>query len=207
MRGSKIFACITAACLGAAVLPAMAQDKATREREALVRAQRAVAKLQQENAALNREKGELAAKLETATREQAGLKGEAVRARGRAAATEKELGPLREERDALKRKLEVTEAQLAQTAGQYKQAQLSQQRTEVERSAVQVRLKQETQSLLMCSAANEKLHALTRDLAQRYEQAAVDRADPVFGLRRVEIENEMQAYRDRIDGAKLPAAR
>ncbi len=207
MRVSKIFACLTAACLGVAVLPAMAQDKASREREALVRAQRAVAKMQQENAALSREKGELAAKLETVNSEQAGLKGEAARARGRAAATEKELGPLREERDALKQKLEASEAQLAQTAGQYKEAQLTQQRIEAERSAVQARLKQETQSLLMCSATNEKLHALTRDLAQRYEQAAVDRVDPVFGLRRVEIENEMQGYRDRIDEAKLPVAR
>lgn len=211
MRASDI----AAALMLAAVLMfsgfAVAQDKAAREREALVRAQRAVAKLQQENAALGRERGEIAARLETAAKELADVKGDAVRARGRAAATEKELGPLREERDALKQKLEAAEKQLAQTVLQCSEArqsaQQTQQRLEGEGAALDARLKQQTTAQQTCAAANDKLYALTRELSQQYERAARERAEPIFGLRLVEIENQMQDYRDRADESKLPPAR
>jgi len=188
----------------------LAQDKASREREALVRSQRAVAKLQQENAALSRERGEIAAKLETATKELEELRGQAARARGRAAATEKELLPLREERDALKQKLEAAEKLQAETVAQCgaakQAAEQSRRRLESEGSALGARLRQETQSLQACSAANDRLYALGRELMRAYEAAARERVDPVFGLRMVEIENAIEGYRDRADESRLPAA-
>lgn len=212
MRVSSGLAAALAALLIAG--PAAAQDKAAREREALIRAQRAVAKLQQENAVLNREKGELAAKLETAGKELGSLKSlrnEAARARARAAATEKELGPLREERDALRQKLEAAEKLHAQTNLQCRQAQQTaqqtQQRLEGERAATDARLKQQTQALQACAAANDKLYTLSRELMQQYEKAAREGADPVFGLRLVEIENQAQSYRDRADESKLAPVR
>ncbi len=210
MRASDL---ATALVLAALLMPggAVAQDKAAREREALIRAQRAVAKLQQENAALGRERGEIAAKLETASKELADIKGEAGRARGRAATAEKELGPLREERDALKLKLETAEKNLAQNTQQCSEerqsAQQTQQRLEGERGVLDARLKQQMAALQTCAAANDKLYALSRDLLRKYEAAAAERSDPIFGLGMVGIENQMQEYRDRADEAKLPALR
>jgi len=210
MRDSDLASTLLLAALLLVPGWAQAQDKASREREALVRSQRAVAKLQQENSALSRERGEIAAKLETAMKELEELKGQAVRARGRAAATEKELLPLREERDALKQKLEAAEKLQAETVaqcGEAKQAgEQARRRLESEATALGARLRQETQALQACSDANGKLYALGRELMRVYEAAARERADPVFGLRMVEIENAIEGYRDRADEARLPGA-
>lgn len=203
MRASDRLLMIVAGLLVAA-LPVQAQDKATREREALNRAQKTVAKLQQENSAINREKGELAAKLDTATKDLDGVKGDAARNRQRAAASEKEMGVLRDERDALKQKLDVSEKQLTLQGSQLQEGQQNRQQLEADRNAVSARLKQETQALNSCNAANDKLYVLSRDLMKQYEKAAMERADPIFGLRMVEIETQVQGYRDRAEESRLP---
>jgi len=206
MRASDRLLMIAAGLLVAA-LPVQAQDKATREREALNRAQKAVAKLQQENSAINREKSELAAKLETTAKDLDGVKGDAVRNRQRATASEKELVALREEREAMKQKLDGSEKQLALLGGQLQEGQQNRQKLEADHNALTARLKQEVQALNSCNAANDKLYVLSRDLMNQYEKAALDKADPVFGLRMVEIETQVQAYRDRADAARLPRPR
>ena len=206
MRASNLFAAVTALFLASAI-PVMAQDKATREREALNRAQKTVAKLQQENSAINREKGELSTKLETATKDLEGAKGDAMRNRQRAAASDKELSAMREERDVLRQKLESVEKQLLLSGGQLREAQQSRQKLEAEHNALNARSKQEVQALNSCNAANDKLYVLSRDLMKQYEKAALDKADPVFGLRMVQIETQVQDYRDRADAARLPRPR
>jgi len=208
MRASKIVVPVLfGALLLAMWFPVAAQDKSAKDRDSLNRLQRTVAKLQQENAALVREKGELAAKLASNEKELEGIKGDAVRSRQRAAAGEKEHGVLKQELVVLKQKLDVSEKQSSQLGVELKEGHLARQRIEADRDAIGVRFKRETAALNACVAANDKLYVLSRELMKEYEKAAIDRVDPVFGLRMVEIESNAQLYRDRADESRIPRER
>ncbi|MDO9448997.1 MAG: hypothetical protein Q7J21_00820, partial [Rugosibacter sp.] len=68
-------------------------------------------------------------------------------------------------------------------------------------------LKQKTQALAACEAKNAKLHGYGVDLLDKYEKkgcgAALLQADPFTQLKRVEIENLMEDYREKLDEQKL----
>ena len=106
-------------------------------------------------------------------------------------------------RPAVKRKLEEAEKQLVASGERLKNLDLLQQKTDSERLATGARLKQESDALQICTAANDKLYVLVRDVSRQYEKSAREQADPVFGLRVVEIENQMELYRDRADEGRL----
>ncbi len=184
-------------------VPALAQDKAGKDREALVRMQRALSKAQQDNATLSREKAELSAKLEVVQKTADAAKTDMTRVRQRTTVVEGDLRVLKDEHEGLKRKLEETEKQLVSTGERLKNLDLLQKKTDSERLATGARLKQESGALQICTAANDKLYVLVRDVSRQYEKSAREQADPVFGLRLVEIENQMELYRDRADEGRL----
>jgi chromosome segregation ATPase len=184
-------------------VPAFAQDKAGKEREALVRMQRALSKAQQDNSALSREKAELSAKLEVVQKTADAAKSDMTRVRQRTTVAEGDLRVLKEEHEGLKRKLEEAEKQLVASGERLKNLDLLQQKTDSERVATGARLKQESGALQICTAANDKLYVLVRDVSRQYERSAREQADPVFGLRLVEIENQLELYRDRADEGRL----
>lgn len=186
-----------------AVVPAFAQDKAAKDREALVRMQRSLAKAQQDISALNREKSELSTKLEAAQKSADTAKADVTRIRQRTTVAEKDLRELKVGHEALQRKLEDTEKQLLVAGERFKELDLLQKKTEGERISTGARLKQESAALQICNAANEKLYGLVREVSRQYEKTAREQADPVFGLRMVEIENQLELYRDRADEGRL----
>ena len=184
-------------------VPALAQDKAGKDREALVRMQRALSKAQQDNATLSREKAELSAKLEVVQKTADAAKTDMTRVRQRTTVAEGDLRVLKDEHEGLKRKLDEAEKQLVAAGERLKNLDLLQQKTDSERLATGARLKQESGALQICTAANDKLYILVRDVSRQYEKSAREQADPVFGLRLVEIENQMELYRDRADEGRL----
>ena len=184
-------------------VPALAQDKAGKDREALVRMQRALSKAQQDNATLSREKAELSAKLEVVQKTADAAKTDMTRVRQRTTVAEGDLRVLKDEHEGLKHKLDEAEKQLVAAGERLKNLDLLQQKTDSERLATGARLKQESGALQICTAANDKLYILVRDVSRQYEKSAREQADPVFGLRLVEIENQMELYRDRADEGRL----
>jgi hypothetical protein len=61
--------------------------------------------------------------------------------------------------------------------------------------------------LALCEDNNRKLYELGRELMVLYERQGVGdvlaRREPFTGLRQVEVENLMEAYRDKLDEHKL----
>jgi len=185
----------------------MAQAADDPQKAALRRMQQSTQRLQTEKAALEREKGELSTRLETAAKERDGLKGEAARARRRVEVLEKELAQLRVEHGDLKVLQESTQKNLAQTDEICKanaaQAEAEQKRTITITTNLKSVLAREEAGRKTCQANNLKLRTLAFELLDRYQKKGLfDRAlqaEPFVQFKTVEIENLVQDYRDKID--------
>lgn len=211
MRGSDL--CrggIAAALLVGMVLSlatAHAADKENREREALKRMQQNAAKLQAEKSALEREKQELTAKMNAATKDLDGLKGEAARNKRRAAILDKEVETLRQENAGLKSQLESTSKTLADTSGQCKEAatlaEQNQKRAELVNTNLKSMFAKEEEDRKSCQTNNRKLRTVAHEILDRYQKKGVfeslRQAEPFVGIKSVEIENLVQDYWDKID--------
>jgi len=209
------------ACFG----NAWSQDnRASREREALRRAQQQLQQVRQEkaaleeklagtekeNAALGQARGRLASQV---TRAQASAKASA-RAEGEKRQTLQaaldaitlELRTMAQDKKALQAQKSELDERLAEL--QTRQTGLAR---ELAQSAIQRRqtdtalLKQE-QNVTSCEDKNLKLYRYGRDLvAQCRDRSASDavlRLEPFTGIRRVAIENLLEEYRDKLDAQK-----
>jgi chromosome segregation ATPase len=184
-----------------------AADKENREREALRRVQQNAAKLQAEKSALEREKQELTAKVDAATKDLDGLKGEAARNKRRAATLDKEVEALRKENADLKLQLDTTGKNLAENTRQCQDAatlaQQNQKRVEVINANLKSMHAKEEGERKSCQATNLKLRAVAREILDRYENKgpfdSLRQAEPFARIKSVEIENLIQDYGDKID--------
>ena len=86
-----------------------------------------------------------------------------------------------------------TERMLAQTAAEKKRAE----QTIVRRD----------QTIASCEDKNAKLYGYGRELMTKYEEKsckdALSQAEPFTGLKKVEIENLLEAYRDKLDDERV----
>lgn len=185
-------------------VPAAGQDKrASREREALRRAQQQVQKANEDLAAAQQQ-------LEAAERQRERLARDARIARERAAAEaargqqlQSELERLRAERDALRTQRTEQDQRLQEVAARASQL-------ERELVAAQQRVRQldalgigQRDAIAACEGRNAKLYETGRALVDECrDRSATDRVlrlEPFTGIHRVRIENMLEAYRDRLD--------
>jgi chromosome segregation ATPase len=185
---------------------AWAASDSNREKQMLRRMQQQVQQIEQARAQAEQEKNTALAdkaaaeaelkKLDVAERK---LSAEQA-ARGRA---ESGLKSAQSELEGLKARLAETDRKLADslalqkaTAGKLAQAeqQLAGSRDE----------------LKLCRTHNGKLYTLGREMMQKYHdkscQDALAQAEPFTGLKRIEMENLMETWRDQLDRDKLGAA-
>ena len=199
MRASSTW-CLLVAVLFAASSVSAADGKASREQMQVKRLQQSQRKLQQENTQLAQEKAALDGQLKEVQEKFDETSGKARIAASRAAALGKSLESVKAEKDALAAKLAETESKLAETSGALNKSALAGRRLDAD-------LKQKTQALAACEAKNAKLHGYGVDLLDKYEKKgcgdALLQADPFTQLKRVEIENLMEAYREKLDEQKL----
>lgn len=187
-------------------LLAEGNDKASREREMLRRAQQELRRLQQENAELLRGKQKAEADLQAAAAEAAGLGA----ARERSAALEAQLARLRQEAADLGGRQASAEAQVRDLGQQGEEARrtLAERDAQIQHLSAQIDRTEVQRSA--CEAKNARLFEHAEVLLQRYRDKGVMDAlaqrEPVFGFKEVEVENTVQEYRDKLAEQKLPAS-
>lgn len=218
LRANRPVAVLMLATTLAMSCTAWAQEKpGTREREGLRRAQQLVQQARQEKTALEAKMAGVEAEKATVTQEKDKLASQVRGAQAKAKEASAKSQQLLAERDAL-----VTEKQglLSQKAELEKRlADMTAKQADTERllNTMQVQKKQadatlETRErqLASCEVKNVKLYQHGRDLMNQCQDQNASgkllRMEPFTGIKRVELENLLEEYRDKLDGQKmLPA--
>lgn len=188
--------------------------KDNREKQMLRRIQQQVQRAEQARVQAEQEKASLLAEKETLARqyqqtqlEVDAAKRQAGAARAGQSRLEKELGALRMELGEVKKQLEMSNKQLSDSA--------LLQRTTAQKLALIESAKQQTESQLLqtgrtlevCREHNGRLYQIGRELITKYEQKsckdAVLQKEPFIGLKKVEMENLLEQWRDSVDRERL----
>ncbi|PZO15100.1 MAG: hypothetical protein DCF26_14045 [Burkholderiales bacterium] len=192
-------------------LPAMAQDdkRASREREALRRAQQQVQKSTQDLSALQQ-------KFDAAEQERAkladevgGAQTQAKNEAARGQRLQRDLQTVTREREALQarsaeqeRKLQELTAKLAQLDRDLVSARQRGQQLDTQGAGLR-------EQVAACENRNTQLYATGRSLIEQCrDRSAKDtllRLEPFTGMGRVGIENMLETHRDKLDEHKTPA--
>ena len=136
-----------------------------------------------------------------------------VARRERAARTrlEREIQAVQAERDALKTKLAETEKQLADSQAQQRATAQTLAQIESAKKQSESQLTGIRQDLQQCRTHNIKLYGLGREMMDKYRdktcQDALAQAEPFTGLKKVEVENLLETWRDQLDREKLDASK
>ena len=186
----------------------------SREKQMLRRVQQQVQQIDQARTLAEEEKAAALADKDTAERELEKIRSGVATSKHqlateRAARTriETEQKAVQSENDVLKKRLADTEIQLAAsaalqrvTAQMLAQVESAKKRTEGELSG-------KANKLQVCQAHNGQLYGLGREMMQKYRdkscQDALAQAEPFTGLKKVEVENMLETWRDRLDREML----
>ena len=103
--------------------------------------------------------------------------------------------------------LDTTQKNLDELKTQYQQAQADLKFNDNQRKTLSTNLAQTTKSVNECEAKNVKLHQFGTELIQIYDKPnsydAAMRKEQFFQLKRVELENLLQGYQDKLDDARF----
>jgi len=201
-----------------ASLPALAQDaRATRERDALRRAQATLQQtqaqrdaLQTEKAALEKDKVAAGSAAETLKRQLATALAEGGRLRDELARRSSEHEAERSRDGAARQQTEAAAVE-RETALRQQLAEARRERDErsAANQAVVAELARRTQALDEAQKRVRALHALGLEAVERYrDKGLVEQQlqrDPIFGLTAVRIDNIAEDLRTRLDAQRLPA--
>ncbi len=187
-----------------------------REKQMLRRMQQQIQQIEQARGVAEQEKAAALADKETAERaldnlksDEAKSKHQLVKERDTRTRAEKELTALKMEMDQLKTRLTDTEMKLAESNTLHQ--------TAAQRLVQLESLKRQTDSQLagkekdfdMCQTHNGRLYEIGREMMQKYRdktcQDALAQAEPFTGIKKVEVENLLETWRDRLDREQLPA--
>lgn len=185
----------------------------SRERQMLRRVQQQMQQVEQarvlaeqEKAAALADKDKLERELEQAKATGRKLSRERA-ARGRA---ERDLKAVQSELDLLKAKLTDTEAKLADTQAKLQATTQTLAQTESAKKQTESQLAGTQQNLGQCRTHNGRLYTLSREMMTKYRdktcQDALAQAEPFTGLKRVEIENLLETWRDAADRERVSEA-
>jgi chromosome segregation ATPase len=188
--------------------------KANREREALRRVQTQLQQVQGQVATLEQEKAALGKERDQARKESKVVQGRLRKAernlaeeKTRGEQLAKELEGSKQDLAATRTRLGDTEGKLADTAKALFQTQQTLARVEADKRALEgVKVRQE-KDIAACEGKNLKLYQTGRELMTRFERKTcgeiLAQQEPFTGLKRVEVENLLEEYRDKLDEQKL----
>lgn len=186
----------------------------SREREALRRAQMQLQQVQGQVSSLEQEKAQLGKERDQAVRDAGAAQSRLRRTRNSLAEAKtrgeqlaRELEGLKQELATATTRLADSEGQLAETTRTLMQTQQSLARTEADKRGLEgIRLRHERE-IALCEDKNAKLYQTGRSLMTRFEQKTcgeiLAQQEPLFGFRRVEVENLLEEYRDKLDEQRL----
>jgi chromosome segregation ATPase len=184
----------------------------SREKQMLRRMQQQVLQIEQARAQAEQEKAAALADKETAERELEKFGATKRQLAGERAARrrmEAELEAVQTENDALKTRLADTEKQLADSVALQRSTAQTLAQTESAKKQTEGELSGKVRDLQSCQTHNGSLYTLGREMMQKYRdkscQDALAQAEPFTGLKKVEVENLLEIWRDRLDREKLGA--
>jgi chromosome segregation ATPase len=195
-----------------AALADQAATRIKREREMMMR--RMQQQTQEQLAALEQEKAKLNQDLEASAKQTKAAQAGAARAnRGlkaaqdKSAALEKELEQVRRELAASQEKLAKTEAGLTETTQGLNEMKRKLAATEVDKSGLEAVKTRNEREIALCEEKNGKLYGIGRELMTRLETKRCNQVEAgvnVFtGQKKVEVENLLEEYRDKLDEEKI----
>lgn len=181
------------------------EKKGGKEREAARRMQLLQQRFAEEKATLEKDKTELAQKVEELTNQADKAKQGAERKR---AALEKDMVAVKEESTALQDKLQQLEVAYTGLTLRHKEES---EKNHKQIAQLQAALAQRGQSLGACEEKNGKLYRLNREILAKYRDKGLietlSQAEPITGIKAVEIDNILEEYRDKLDAQRVEGAK
>lgn len=184
--------------------------KESREKQMLRRMQQQMQQVEQARALAEQEKAAALAEKETLASEIDRLRADSATAkRERVTRTrlEHENRSIQAQLDALKTKLAETEKALADSQAQQRETANTLAQIESAKKQSETQLTGTRQDLKQCQTYNGKLYGLGREMMNKYRdktcQDALAQAEPFTGLKKVEVENLLETWRDQLDREKL----
>lgn len=195
--------------LGLSVSSAWAAND-SREKQMLRRMQQQVQQTEQARALAEQEKATVLADKENLERELDKAKSAGRKLSGERAArnrAEHDLKAAQAEIEVLKGKLAETETRLAEAQTQFRTTTETLVQTESVKKQTESQLADTRQNLQQCRTHNGRLYSLSREMMAKYRdkscQDALAQAEPFTGLKKVEMENLMETWRDQADRDRL----
>ena len=201
-------------CVVNLLSPALAADKkSSREREALRRVQQQLSQVQGQVGTLEQEKTKLTEDLNKIQASSKAVESEAARLQGEVKASKrqqlssaKELTLVKEELATTAQRLAETQKTLAETNTKLAETARTLQQTDAEKRSLEAVKVRNEGDLNSCERKNVALYQLGRSLMDRFEHKTcgeiLAQKDPFTGLKRVETENLLEEYRDKLDDQK-----
>ena len=128
----------------------------------------------------------------------------------RAGAAESKVSRAESGQQSVSSRLESTESRLNEVVAKYKELAEQLRVLELERNDLARQAAEDGQSLKVCAERNVKLADVANEALDRYKNkgcfGALAQAEPFTGLKRAEVENAVEGYRQQIDSLKAPAA-
>ena len=205
---SGVLSMVLLLCLAGLSLHAGAADKkAGREHEAMRRAQQQLAQaqgqiatLEQENAKLTGNLGKSQAAAKAAEGQSASLQHEVKAGKQQQSSQAKELAQVKAD-------LGTAAQQLADTRKNLDETSRALQQASADKNALQALKSRNEREIGACESKNLALYKLGRSLMERFENKScgetLTQGDPFTGIKRVETENLLEEYRDKLDEQKL----
>lgn len=198
-------------CMAAVAPHAEASDKkASREREALRRVQQQLSQAQGDLTAAEQDKARLAADLAKAQASSKAEAGKAASLQHGLATSKQQLMAVTAELAQVKETLAATAQQLADTRKTLADTTQTLQQTEAEKRRLETVKASNERDIASCEHKNLALYEVGRSLMDRFEHKScgeiLAEKEPFTGIRKVETENLMEEYRDKLDEQKMVKA-
>lgn len=193
-------------------VPAWAANE-SREKQMLRRLQQQAQQLEQARAQAEQDKAVALADKDAAERELEkfdATKRQLAGARAARSRMEARLKAVQTDKDALAARLADIEKQLADSMALQQATAHRLAQTESARKQTEGELSGTVRDLQSCRTHNDSLYTLGREMMQKYRDKsckdALAQAEPFTGLKKVEVENLLETWRDRLDREKLSAS-
>jgi predicted nucleic acid-binding Zn-ribbon protein len=195
-------------CMAGVSLHAEASDKkASRERAALRRVQQQLSQVQGQISALEQEKAKLAEDLDKAQESSVTMNSKAKQLQRELDAGKQRQTSLGDELAHAREELAAATRNLAETRNTLAETTRTLQQTESEKRDLQAIKAFKEREISSCEGKNVALYELGRSLMERFEHKSCGEAliqnEPFTGLKKVETENLLEEYRDKLDEQRL----
>ncbi len=186
----------------------------SREKQMLRRLQQQVqqidqarAQAEQERAAALADKDSIERELNTLRSADSAAKRQLAGERAARSRTQAELETMQTELEGLKLRMADTDKKLADSMALQRTTAETLVQTESAKKQTESQLAGNRQDLKICQTHNGQLYSIGREMMQKYRdkscQDALAQAEPFSGLKKVEVENLLETWRDRLDREKL----